>query len=147
RRAGRSAGRAGAAGRADQRTPPPSRRVEVARPEVALPARPSDSERVHEHGHRVEGTARLLGWALAANALLTLVQILGGVAFGSLSLLADAAHQAVDVVALGSVLVAQRLAQRPAAGRRTYGWQRADVLASLGCAVLLLASCVWILVE
>ena len=66
--------------------------------------------------------------------------------FGSLSL-THAAHQLVDVVALGSVLLAQWLASRPAGGRRTYGWQRADVLASLACATLLLASSVWIVVE
>ena len=89
----------------------------------------------------------MLAWALAANTVLAVAQVLGGLAFGSLSLLADAADQLVDVVALGSVLMAQRLASRPARGRRTYGWQRADVLASLACAVLLLASSVWIVVE
>lgn len=99
----------------------------------------------HDHGQGAP--ARVLAWALAANAALAVAQVLGGLAFGSLSLLADAAHQLVDVVALGSVLLAQQLARRPAAGRRTYGLQRADVLASLACAVLLLASSVWIVLE
>ena len=101
----------------------------------------------HDHGHGAAAPTRLLAWALAANALLAVAQVAGGFAFGSLSLLADAAHQLVDVVALGSVLLAQWLASRPPGGRRTYGWQRADVLASLACAALLLASSVWIVVE
>ncbi|CAN5690919.1 cation diffusion facilitator family transporter [soil metagenome] len=79
--------------------------------------------------------------------MLTVVQVGGGLLFGSLALLADSAHQLVDVAALALALVAGRLATRPARGRNTYGWRRADVLGAQASAVLLLASSVWIAVE
>ncbi|MBK9178656.1 MAG: cation transporter [Acidimicrobiales bacterium] len=100
----------------------------------------------HGHGHG-GGGSRPLGVALALNSALAAAQVVGGLAFGSLALLADAAHQVVDVVALATVLVAQVLARRPPSTRRTFGWQRADLLAAQASAVLLLVSSAWIVVE
>lgn len=58
---------------------------------------------------------------------------------GSLSLLADAGHMLSDVTALGLTLVANFLAQRPAAGRATFGHHRVEVLAALSNGLGLLA--------
>ncbi|MBK5287226.1 MAG: cation transporter, partial [Acidimicrobiia bacterium] len=85
--------------------------------------------------------------ALAANAALFVVQLVAALAFGSLALLADTAHLATDVVALGLALVALVLSSRPASARTTYGWERAEVLAALVNAVLLVAASGWIIWE
>ncbi len=90
---------------------------------------------------------RALLVALVANGIFMVAEILGGVAFNSLALLADAAHMASDVVALGIALLAQHLLERPASARHSFGLQRAEVLGALGNGVLLLATAVFILIE
>ena len=90
---------------------------------------------------------RALTFALAANAALFVGQLVAALAFGSLALLADSAHLATDVIALTLALVALRLASRPSSARASYGWGRAEVLAALGNAVLLVAASGWIVWE
>ena len=58
-------------------------------------------------------------FALVANAAFLAVEVVGGFAFGSLSLLADAAHMATDVVVLGFAYAALRITQRPPTDRHT----------------------------
>jgi cobalt-zinc-cadmium efflux system protein len=73
---------------------------------------------------------RALWFALGANAAFLVVEVVAAATFGSLALLADAAHMGSDVAALAIALVAQRLIERPATARHSYGLQRADVLAA-----------------
>jgi cobalt-zinc-cadmium efflux system protein len=74
-------------------------------------------------------------------------EVVGGLVFGSLALLADAAHMLSDVAGLAVALLAQRLIERPASVRHTYGLQRAEVLGAQANGVLLLATAGWILFE
>ena len=67
------------------------------------------------------------------------VEALIGVAAGSLALLADAAHMLSDALALGLALFAAWLAHRPATPQRSFGWRRAEVLAALVNALVLVA--------
>jgi cobalt-zinc-cadmium efflux system protein len=90
---------------------------------------------------------RALHIALAANGCFLVAEVVGGLAFNSLALLADAAHMLSDVVALTIALVAQRLTERPASAKHTFGLQRADVLGAQANAVLLLAVTGWIVYE
>jgi len=90
---------------------------------------------------------RALVAALVANGSFLVVEIAGGVAFGSLALLADAAHMLSDVVALSIALVAFALVARPPSSRHTYGFGRTEVLAAQLNAVVLLAASVWIAIE
>jgi cobalt-zinc-cadmium efflux system protein len=104
------------------------------------------------HGHAETGsTARhrtnALLLALAANVLFLVVELVGGLVFGSLALLADAAHLVSDVVALGIALFAQVVAARPPTERHTYGFVRAEVLAAQANGVLLFAGAIVVVVE
>lgn len=90
---------------------------------------------------------RALTIAIAANGCLLVVQLVAAIAFGSLALLADTVHLGTDVVALLLALGAQILAGRPASARTTYGWDRAEVLAGLVNAFLLIAASIWIAIE
>jgi cobalt-zinc-cadmium efflux system protein len=85
--------------------------------------------------------------ALAINVGLLLVEAVGGVLTGSLAVLADAGHLLSDVGSIVLALIAAKLAGRPAAGRRTFGYQRSEVLAALVNGVLLVAVSVAIAVE
>ncbi|MGH2755648.1 MAG: cation diffusion facilitator family transporter [Actinomycetota bacterium] len=90
---------------------------------------------------------RALAIALGANGVFMVVEVVGGLAFGSLALLADAGHMASDVAALAIALTAQRLMERPASARHTYGLQRVEVLGALANALLLVAVAAWVVFE
>jgi cobalt-zinc-cadmium efflux system protein len=53
---------------------------------------------------------------------------------------------ATDAAGLALALAAVRLAQRPAQGRRTFGWQRVEILAAVANGLLLLVVAVYVLV-
>jgi len=69
--------------------------------------------------------------ALAINLAMLAVGVVGGILTGSLAVLADAGHVLSDVGSIVLALLAAGLASRPAAGRRTFGYQRSEVLAAL----------------
>jgi cobalt-zinc-cadmium efflux system protein len=77
--------------------------------------------------------------ALAINGALLLAEVVGGLLTGSLAVLADAGHLLSDVGSIALALFAARLASMPAAGRRTFGYQRSEVLAALVNGLLLVA--------
>lgn len=109
-----------------------------------------DHEHGHSHDHGVTVTAtnrRLLLRVLALNGVFMVVEILGGLAFGSLALLADAAHMVSDVAGLLIALIAQSLLSRPASKRHTFGLMRSEVLAAQANGMLLLVTGVWVLYE
>jgi cobalt-zinc-cadmium efflux system protein len=102
----------------------------------------------HGHAHAPAGGPRrrlliVLGLTLAVMA----AEIAGGLMSGSLALLADAAHMATDAAGIALALGAVTLAQRPARGRRTFGWQRVEILAAVANGLLLLAVAGYVLVE
>jgi len=70
-----------------------------------------------------------LGWALGINTALLLVEVVGGIVFGSLALLADAAHLVSDVAGLGIAVGALILTARPVSTRHSFGFARAEVMA------------------
>lgn len=94
-----------------------------------------------------ERQTRVLWFALGINGVLLVAEAVGGVVFGSLALLADAAHMLSDVAALGIALIAQSLMSRPHSPRHTFGLQRAEALGAQASALLLLGSTVWIVLE
>lgn len=102
------------------------------------------------HGNHDEsdttGSAQLK-IALAATAVVALIELVGGIAAHSLALLADAAHVTMDVVALIIALAASIHSRRPANERQTFGFARLEILAGLGNSGLLLAVTVLIVVE
>jgi cobalt-zinc-cadmium efflux system protein len=69
--------------------------------------------------------------ALAINGGLLVAEAVGGLITGSLALLADAGHLLSDVAAIGLGLFAARIAALPASDRRTFGYQRSEVIAAL----------------
>lgn len=88
-----------------------------------------------------------LKWALGLTSTYMVAEVVGGLATGSLALLADAAHMLTDAGGLAFALLAIKLGERAATSRRTYGLLRAEILAALGNAVVLLLLTVYILWE
>jgi cobalt-zinc-cadmium efflux system protein len=95
----------------------------------------------HSHSHaldaRRQDSRRRMWIALAINLVMLVAEAVGGVLTGSLAVLADAGHLLSDVGAIFLALIAARLASLPAAGQRTFGYQRSEVLAALVNGLLL----------
>lgn len=72
------------------------------------------------------------------NSVFIVLEIIFGIFSGSLALLADAGHNVADVLGLVLAWVASEMAKKVATSRRTYGWRRSTVVASLFNALLLL---------
>ncbi len=104
-------------------------------------------DRAHEHAHHHAhgghshapasfGAAFAIGAAL--NGGFVAAEAAFGIAAHSMALLADAAHNLGDVLALLLAWGAAALGRRAPSGRRTYGWGRSSILAALVNAVVLL---------
>ncbi|SDS38193.1 cation diffusion facilitator family transporter [Actinoplanes derwentensis] len=107
----------------------------------------------HGHGHDhgpVTATGRhrgILTAALGISIVIFLVEIAGAVLTGSLALLADAGHVLADAGGVALALGATLLAARPAAGRRTFGWARAEILAAAVNGLVLAGMGVYVFIE
>jgi cobalt-zinc-cadmium efflux system protein len=80
-----------------------------------------------------------LAIAFAVTASILVAEVIGAVITGSLALLVDAAHMLTDASGLLIALIAASLALRPPSDRFTWGFRRAEVLAALTQAAVLLA--------
>lgn len=109
------------------------------------------TEHSHDHAHAGDpaapGHRRRLAIAFGVGAAVLVAQAVGAWLTGSLALLVDTAHVLTDVAGLGIALGAATLALRPPTAQRTWGFRRAEVLAALAQAAVLLAVGVYALVE
>lgn len=101
----------------------------------------------HTHGTVAGGQRRRLAVVLSLTLVVMAAEIVGGLISGSLALLADAGHMATDSAGIALALAAVTLAQRPARGRRTFGWQRVEILAAVANGLVLLVVAGYVLVE
>lgn len=85
----------------------------------------------HNHGEPSEIGEKRLWWAVGANMLLTVAQVIGGLVSGSLSLVADALHNFSDAASLLIALVAIRIGRKPPDQFKTFGYKRAETIAAL----------------
>ena len=95
----------------------------------------------HHHAPSADADLRWLAVALALISGFMVVELVGGLLASSLALLSDAAHMLTDAGAIGLAIVAARVAARPAGGRFTFGYGRAEILSAQvnGAALLVLA--------
>lgn len=106
------------------------------------------------HGHGVDAASasgrhvRRLAISLGVLVAFLLLEVVVGLATGSLALLSDAGHMFTDVLGVGMALAAITAARGSrSSDRRTFGLYRAEVLAALANAVLLFGVAAWVLVE
>jgi len=85
--------------------------------------------------------SRRLMFAITLTAITLVAEVIGGLWSNSLALLSDAGHVFLDLFALALSLAAIKLAAQPPNEIHSYGWHRAEVLASLinGLTVFLMA--------
>lgn len=81
------------------------------------------------------------------NAGITIVELIGGVASGSLALLSDAFHNLGDSVSIVLSYIAQVISKKPETHRQTFGYRRAEILSALVNAAFLLVIAVFLTIE
>ncbi len=112
---------------------------------------PQDHDHHHDHGPGHTHAPAQFGTAFAVGATLNIglvaAQVVFGIAANSMALLADAVHNAGDVLGLLLAWGAVVLTRWQPTARRTYGWGRSTILAALTNAVVLLISVGAITVE
>ena len=99
----------------------------------------------HHHHHDVSGKNLFL--TIVLNIVITVSQIVGGIISGSLALLSDSMHNFSDVLALVIAYAANRLASRPNSESKTFGYKRAEIVAALFNASVLMGIAVFLIVE
>ena len=99
----------------------------------------------HVHGRAADRRRLTIAFGIALALLI--VEVVGGIAANSLAVLADAGHVLTDVTGIGLSLAAMWIAGRPATDGRTFGYYRAEILAAVANAVLLVGVAAFILVS
>ena len=106
----------------------------------------------HDHDHGMSVTAAMrnrgrLGVVFGITLAIVIANIAGALISGSLALLAEAGHMAADTAGIGLSLLAVWFAGRPSSTRRTFGYQRVEILAAMINAMLLFAMAAFVLYE
>lgn len=100
----------------------------------------------HDHGAS-HTSAGALTKALVLTGSFMVLEVVAGLLTGSLALISDAAHMFTDTAGLGIALAAIKIGQKPADSRRTFGYQRFEILAAALNAVLLFGVAAYIMIE
>ncbi|MGR3741328.1 cation diffusion facilitator family transporter [Companilactobacillus sp. DQM5] len=98
-----------------------------------------------EHGH--DTTGKKFFFVTILNALITVLEFLGGVFSGSLSLLSDAVHNLQDTISIVISYVAHLIGKRRSNSSKTFGYKRAEILAAFINASVLIAITVLLVIE
>ena len=100
----------------------------------------------HHHIDRSTSTVRLFV-TMMLNFLITVVEVIGGLLSGSLSLISDALHNFSDGIAIIISYIAIRLGKHPQTYKYTFGLKRAEILAAAFNAGTLIAICIYLFKE
>jgi len=98
------------------------------------------------HTQPQRSSKKLFG-VVVLNAVITLSEFIGGVASGSLSLVSDAFHNLSDTLAIIFSYGAQKMAQKEANERHTYGYQRLEILSAFINSFILIILSLFLAVE
>ena len=101
----------------------------------------------HHHHHNKSDSDTSLFFAIAINIVLTLAQVIGGIISGSLSLIADALHNLSDATSLGIAVFARAISRKQADEFKTFGYQRAEIVAALINLTLLITISFYLIYE
>ena len=100
----------------------------------------------HHHNHSGTSGRRML-ITMLLNFSITIVEIIGGLMSGSLSLISDALHNFSDGIAIIISYVALRLSKKPKSDKYTFGLKRAQILAAILNSGVLLAISIYLVRE
>jgi len=94
----------------------------------------------HDHNHEISNYNRAFAIGITLNVIFVIIEAGYGILAESLALIADAGHNLSDVISLLLAWGASFLAAKAAKEKRTYGFRKATIMASLISAILLLVA-------
>jgi len=100
---------------------------------------------MQNNGH--EHNDKNIGWAILINIGITLAEAIGGTLSGSLALLSDAGHNLSDVISLGLSFLGEKLSEKKATRRHTFGFKRTEIFTALINSLSLVGIAFFIVVE
>ncbi|WP_105253834.1 cation diffusion facilitator family transporter [Pseudoalteromonas sp. T1lg75] len=100
----------------------------------------------HNHHHHQDIASERIGWAFFLNLGFTLIEFVGGWLTNSTAIMADAVHDLGDSLAIGSAWVLNKLSNKHANARFTYGYRRLSLLGALLNSLVLIVGSSWVLV-
>ncbi len=101
----------------------------------------------HNHSHSAETSGKRLFITILLNFTITVAEIIGGIISGSLSLISDAIHNFSDGIAVILSYVAIRLKKKPKDYKFTFGYKRAEILAAVLNASVLIGISLYLFFE
>jgi cobalt-zinc-cadmium efflux system protein len=101
----------------------------------------------HDHSGGRASTTRKMVFVLCLTSVLMVAELIAGIAARSLALIADAGHMLSDVAAQALALAAMWFAARPPSPKKSFGYYRTEILASLINGVALICISGFIIVE
>ncbi|MDJ0513502.1 MAG: cation diffusion facilitator family transporter [Methyloceanibacter sp.] len=101
----------------------------------------------NDHALSASKNETRMGLAALLTGAFMLVELAGGIVANSLALIADAGHMLTDFAALGLAWFAFRLMRHPADWKRTYGFDRFQVLVAFTNGLALFVIAAWIVYE
>jgi len=85
--------------------------------------------------------------SVSAAAIVTVLKLVTGLLTGSLGMLSEAAHSAIDLIASAITLFSVHVSDRPADEDHNYGHGKVESLSAFVETFIMLGSCVWIVSE
>lgn len=103
----------------------------------------------HQHDHHSHSAfhGKNLLLVTLLNVVITIAEIVGGLLSNSLALLSDAVHNLGDTLALLFAYIAQKMGNKDADMKRTFGYKRVEILTALLNAVILISICIFLFKE
>ncbi len=102
----------------------------------------------HNHSHKSNNiNERNLIITMLLNFLITILELIGGLISGSLSLISDALHNLSDGIAIIITFIAIKLSKKPRTDKRTFGFKRAEVIAAVINAASLIIISIFLIKE
>ncbi|GAA6114561.1 cation diffusion facilitator family transporter [Apilactobacillus apinorum] len=102
---------------------------------------------MHEHNHDEAMSQQRFFTVTILNTLITLVEFVGGILSGSLSLLSDAFHNFADSASVVGSYYAHQISQRPQNQLNTFGYKRAQIISAFLNSLFLVIISVVLIVE
>ncbi len=100
----------------------------------------------HISSHHKDPSGRLV-LSIILNALITILEIVGGILSNSLALISDAVHNLSDTMALMLAWVAGKVGKKQPDTRKTFGYKRFEILSAFINASVLTAVSIYLIYE
>lgn len=101
----------------------------------------------HDHSHDHNNASRRIGWAFFLNVVFTIIEFIGGWLTNSTAIMADAVHDLGDSLSIGMAWGLNKLSDKEANNRFSYGFRRFSLLGALINGLVLTIGSVWVLFE